>query len=417
MRQLTGSTRIRIKRPRPPLTGDTRIRLSQIKDLQAWINDAENLPPRKWADGKMHEKVAGEWREVSEAGNNGNNWSKLTEAQKKEFLISEFKKMGLPEKKEKGFIKMTKNATPKNIEYIKENLDQYRPENLGLKPSKPTEHNSKSKPLTGETKIKITPALKEEIRKSLPQQNKQSSSDKEKPTVTNGFESWQGIKELDKKLRPKWQQLKRKLKKSELSAIKDWQQPLEGDKYEDIQSFTRDPVNYTHMKKGQQIRGLTKEQVAGIVNNLDSAFKKTPEIGTNLTVVSGQGDYSMFFNSWGIKETNLDKLAEAIKKHKGETLTNKSYLSASVNEKGAEGWWKDPVEVRIDVPKDKKAIYLGNMNDDDYKGEPGDELDENELFINRGAKYRLDDVKIGRNRAGKKAVLVKMTLTGDGTEK
>ena len=51
MRQLTGSTRIRIKRPRPPLTGDTRIRLSQIKDLQVWIND------RRYKVGEISEKT------------------------------------------------------------------------------------------------------------------------------------------------------------------------------------------------------------------------------------------------------------------------------------------------------------------------------------------------------------------------
>ncbi len=31
-----------------------------------YIVDADNLPPRKWADGKMHEKVAGKWRVVKQ---------------------------------------------------------------------------------------------------------------------------------------------------------------------------------------------------------------------------------------------------------------------------------------------------------------------------------------------------------------
>lgn len=48
------------------MTGDTKIRLSQIKDLAAWGEDAENLPPRRWADGKLHEKVSGKWQEVTE---------------------------------------------------------------------------------------------------------------------------------------------------------------------------------------------------------------------------------------------------------------------------------------------------------------------------------------------------------------
>ncbi len=44
MRELTGDTIIRVRRPRPEprkreLTGDTRIRLSQIKDLADWVED------------------------------------------------------------------------------------------------------------------------------------------------------------------------------------------------------------------------------------------------------------------------------------------------------------------------------------------------------------------------------------------
>ncbi len=39
MRQLTADTKIRVKTTHPPLTGDTRIRLRQIKDLAAWAQD------------------------------------------------------------------------------------------------------------------------------------------------------------------------------------------------------------------------------------------------------------------------------------------------------------------------------------------------------------------------------------------
>lgn len=39
MKTLTADTKIIIKRSRPALTGDTKIRLSQIKDLAAWVED------------------------------------------------------------------------------------------------------------------------------------------------------------------------------------------------------------------------------------------------------------------------------------------------------------------------------------------------------------------------------------------
>lgn len=48
------------------LTRDTKIRLNQIKDLAAWIQDkhspAHSGDIRRWADGKLHEKTAHGWR-------------------------------------------------------------------------------------------------------------------------------------------------------------------------------------------------------------------------------------------------------------------------------------------------------------------------------------------------------------------
>lgn len=56
MRELTGATRIRIKRPRPKLTGDTRIRLSQVLDFYYWnhplIDDAH-----KYNIGEISQKT------------------------------------------------------------------------------------------------------------------------------------------------------------------------------------------------------------------------------------------------------------------------------------------------------------------------------------------------------------------------
>lgn len=73
MRELTGSTIIRVRRPRPEprkreLTGDTRIRLSQIKDLREWVEDYRHANPgdvRRWADGKLHIKRNHGWQVVT----------------------------------------------------------------------------------------------------------------------------------------------------------------------------------------------------------------------------------------------------------------------------------------------------------------------------------------------------------------
>lgn len=75
MRVLTGAETIRIRKPRPVLTGATRIRLSQIRDLAAWheqlVNDkhdkAEIGTVREWADGKKHVKTAHGWELASRA--------------------------------------------------------------------------------------------------------------------------------------------------------------------------------------------------------------------------------------------------------------------------------------------------------------------------------------------------------------
>ena len=52
MKNLTADTIIKIKKARPALTGDTRIRLSQIKDLLAWVKDR-----RKYKVGEISEKT------------------------------------------------------------------------------------------------------------------------------------------------------------------------------------------------------------------------------------------------------------------------------------------------------------------------------------------------------------------------
>ena len=67
MRELTGSARIRIRAPRPELTGDTRIRLSQVKGLKEWIED------RRYEIGEISETTGlqkigpNQWREPSGA--------------------------------------------------------------------------------------------------------------------------------------------------------------------------------------------------------------------------------------------------------------------------------------------------------------------------------------------------------------
>lgn len=70
MRVLTGAEIIRIRKPRPVLTGATRIRLSQIRDLPVWheqlVNDKHDNARvgevRRWSDGKLHEKREHGWR-------------------------------------------------------------------------------------------------------------------------------------------------------------------------------------------------------------------------------------------------------------------------------------------------------------------------------------------------------------------
>ncbi len=79
MRELTGDTIIRVRRPRPEprkreLTGDTRIRLSQIVDLKDWALEMaqdEAAPEgtvHHWSDGD-HVKKNGKWVPVQKSTN------------------------------------------------------------------------------------------------------------------------------------------------------------------------------------------------------------------------------------------------------------------------------------------------------------------------------------------------------------
>lgn len=294
----------------------------------------------------------------------------------------------------------------------------------------------KQKQLTAETKIKLSQIKPEqskqqttqkiekpvETKKQEPlsawekeeQQIKERES--EKPTLKDGYESWKGIINIDKKLRPKWEALSNKLSATERDAINTWADPFGGDPYIDIQAYTRDPTNYRSYDDGDRKSPyrLTNKKAEAIVKGMDSAFKKAPTVGTDLVVFSGQGNHSMFYNSLGIKETK-DKLVNELQKHIGETITNKSYLSTSVNEKGAAMWHDTPVELRIKVPKDKKGIYLNAGRIDNYKYTKDN--DENELLLNRGAKFKIIKAETKRNRAGKKAALVELELVDDGVKK
>ena len=72
MRVLTADTIIRVRASRPvpkkkPLTADTRIRLSQIVDLAAWVEDRKKAKPgevRTWSDGDYRKNEDGSWTPV-----------------------------------------------------------------------------------------------------------------------------------------------------------------------------------------------------------------------------------------------------------------------------------------------------------------------------------------------------------------
>ena len=72
MRELTGDTIIRVRAPRPEprkrqLTGDTRIRLSQIVDLADWIEDRsfKDGDVTTHADGSMWKRISpGKWQKI-----------------------------------------------------------------------------------------------------------------------------------------------------------------------------------------------------------------------------------------------------------------------------------------------------------------------------------------------------------------
>ena len=68
MRQLSADTVIRVKASRPPLTGDTRIRLRQIKDLWTWDYNFKDGDITTHADGSKWKRLApGKWHKISES--------------------------------------------------------------------------------------------------------------------------------------------------------------------------------------------------------------------------------------------------------------------------------------------------------------------------------------------------------------
>lgn len=64
MRVLTADIIIRVKASRPPLTGDTRIRLRQIKDLKEWVEDRKIYKPGDISQKTgLQKQPDGSWKE------------------------------------------------------------------------------------------------------------------------------------------------------------------------------------------------------------------------------------------------------------------------------------------------------------------------------------------------------------------
>lgn len=102
---LTAETRIRVKAPlplpqnatRPALTGDTKIRLSQIADLAAFINDFKDGDVTTHADGSMWKRDApGKWHKIKK--------DKYTRQAEEEYKKNPFDKNG------KHFVKNSKGS-------------------------------------------------------------------------------------------------------------------------------------------------------------------------------------------------------------------------------------------------------------------------------------------------------------------
>ena len=149
MRELTADTRIRVRRPRKaparkPLTGDTRIRLSQIKDLLTWRRNTADTQGVESPDGAKSpkgdkQKVGGKWEyiPVSERGAGGANQQReysadYQENKKKLTKISEETRKKLSKNEVKAIKEYTEESKyineysrgekvdPKMIPHIKE---------------------------------------------------------------------------------------------------------------------------------------------------------------------------------------------------------------------------------------------------------------------------------------------------------
>ena len=92
---LAAETRIRVKAPlllpqkatRPPLTGDTKIRLSQIVDLAQDKTCGKGTVHRWKSDGKLHEKTAHGWRLLNTEYEPRENESESKKNEKAEITI------------------------------------------------------------------------------------------------------------------------------------------------------------------------------------------------------------------------------------------------------------------------------------------------------------------------------------------
>lgn len=136
---------------------------------------------------------------------------------------------------------------------------------------------------------------------------------------------------------------------------------------------------------------MNTEVVQDIVNKIDSAMNKAPELkdqtlyrGTSLEEVLNLTGTDFVDPKLKVNDFNVQTLK---RKLLNKNYKNKTYLSTS-KESVLEEYVKN-AEIRIEEPQKLKAIDISEISNDVY---------EREVLIERDAEFIVTDVKQGKGR-------------------
>lgn len=172
----------------------------------------------------------------------------------------------------------------------------------------------------------------------------------------------------------------------------DWLQKITEEEQRGVRIYTGD----SYKLMNDYLRGQKTADEVGerIINSIDMCASALEKASTTRDMIVRRGDdYNM------LEELGVDFSKANLENIKGSPLTAKAFFSASPDPRGG---FDKSIEYIVKVPKGSQAMYVDSISLNEG---------ENELLINRGSRYILEDVEYyDDNKTPKKIYMTLINL-------